>query len=166
MDTLPPLPSRAPIWRRRVLALAALISLAGCSSQGDFGEVRPSLVRNDMHNWLSLDAIAGKPTWPSDFELTDDERALRDVSYPLIEPPYDRQQWYSAAGEYGIIGSSHRAVFDRTTYFTRMITSRVRSSSSRYAHMTDDISNDIIRLPQFYETADACSTSTASAKKA
>jgi hypothetical protein len=28
----------------------------------------------------------------SKFDLTDDERALRDLGYPLIEAPYDRQR--------------------------------------------------------------------------
>ena len=34
--------------------------------------------------------------------MTDDERLLRDLAYPLIEPPYDRQRWYSFLNEYGI----------------------------------------------------------------
>ena len=37
-----------------------------------------------------------------EFPLTDEERQLRDLAYPLIEPPYDRQRWYSVLGEYGV----------------------------------------------------------------
>ncbi|MSP33134.1 MAG: hypothetical protein EXR03_10015 [Pseudolabrys sp.] len=54
--------------------------LAGCAN-GDFGEVRPTLVRDNVHDWLSLDAIAGRPALPSGFELTDDERQFRDLAY-------------------------------------------------------------------------------------
>ena len=121
---MPPPPlMRASNWRSSVFVLAGLALLAGCTN-GDFGEVNRTLVRDDIHDWLSLDAIAGKPTSPSSFELTDDERALRDLGYPLIEPAYDRHQWYSAAGEYGVIGADHRGPADRTAYATRLFGDR------------------------------------------
>ena len=146
-------PMRGTDWRRHLLALVALTLLTGCATQGDFGEVQPSLVRDDVHDWLSLDAIAGRPAWPSSFNLTDDERALRDLAYPLIEAPYNRQKWHSVAGEYGVTGSDHRAGFDRTAYATHLLADRYRSPSARYAQLTDDIRNDTARLPQFFETA-------------
>jgi len=139
--------------RRHILLLTACAVLAGCSTQGDFGEVNPSLVREDIHDWLSLDAIAGRPTWPSSFELTDDERQLRDLAYPLIEAPYNRKKWHSVAGEYGVTGADHRTVFDRTAYASHLLGDRYRSPSARYAQLIDDARNDTTRLPQFYETA-------------
>jgi hypothetical protein len=144
---------QAPFWRRSIPAFAALYLLAGCASNGDFNEVQPYLVRDDVHDFVGVDAIAGRPTFPSHFELTDDERALRDLAFPLIEPPYDRHQWYSILDEYGVIGADHRTGFDRTAYTTRLFTERHRSPSSRYAKLTDDIRNDIDRMPQFFETA-------------
>ncbi|MSO67950.1 MAG: hypothetical protein EXQ82_09115 [Pseudolabrys sp.] len=75
-----PLPPRVPIWHRHLAALAMVALLAGCAN-GDFGEVRPTLVRDNVHDWLSLDAIAGRPALPSGFELTDDERQFRDLAY-------------------------------------------------------------------------------------
>jgi hypothetical protein len=134
------------------MVVATLLVLPGCAN-GDFGEIRPSLVRDDIHDWVALDAIAGKPTLPSQFELTDDERQLRDLAYPLIEPAYDRQQPNSILGEYGVIGADHRAVFDRTAYATRLQSSRYRSPAARYAQLIDDIRNDSTRMPQFFETA-------------
>lgn len=132
---------------------AAAVLVAGCTPNYDFKEVRPELVRDDIHDWLSNDAIAGKPTFQSTFELTDDERQLRDLAYPLIEPPYDRQKWYSVLGEYGVIGSDHRGVFDRTAYATHLFADRYRSPSARYARLIEDARNDITRMPQFFETA-------------
>jgi hypothetical protein len=146
------LKTRAAQWGRRVFALAGLGLLAGCANS-DFGEVHPTLVRDDIHDWVALDAIAGKPTSPSTFELTDDERQLRDLAYPLIEPAYDRHQWYAVAGEYGAIGSDHRTVFDRTAYANHLFGDRYRSPSARYARLIDDVRNDSTRLPQFFETA-------------
>src|ERR1041385_287919 len=124
----PPLPG----WRGCVFALLAMLPLAGCAANGDFNELRPSLVRDDQHDWLSYDAIAGKHTFASSFEMTDDERQLRDLAYPLIEPPYDRQKWYSVLGEDGLIGSDHRAGFDRSAYASQLFGDRYRSPSARY----------------------------------
>jgi hypothetical protein len=130
----------------------ALLLLGGCAN-GDFGEVRPFLVRDDIHDWVGPAAIAGTNASPSSFELTDDERQLRDLAYPLIEPPYDRQQWYSVAGEYGLIARDRSHAFDRTAYASRLFGDRYRSPSARYSHLIDDIRNDTTRLPQFFETA-------------
>src|SRR4051812_49095608 len=147
-----PQPMQAPHWRRRAFAFAAFLLLAGCAN-GDLREVRSLLVRDDVHDWLDYDAVAGQNTSPSNFTLTDDERALRDLAYPLIEQPYDRQQWYSVAGEYGVIGGNHRGPFDRTAYATHLFGDRYRSPSAQYAKMTEDIRNDITRLPAFFEAA-------------
>ena len=93
-------------------ALAALVALCtggmlgGCANS-DFGEVNQTLVTNGIHDWIGRGAPPPKAE-PSKFEYTDDERALRDNAYPLIEPPYDRQQWYSVAGEYGMAAADLR----------------------------------------------------------
>jgi hypothetical protein len=133
--------------RRRGFVLAAFVLLAGCSN-GDFGEVRPMLVRDDVHDWLGSAAAA--PNLPSSFELTDDERKLRDLAFPLIEPPYERQQPYAVALEYGAAGT---AGVSQTSYANYLLGSRFRSPSARYAQLNDDIRNDTTRLPQFFETA-------------
>ena len=146
-------PPRRPGWRRRIVALAAFSLLAGCGTQGDFGEVNPSLVRDDTHDWLGREAGVAPPTWLSSSFLTDDERQLRDLAYPLIEAPYNRQQWYSVAAEYGAIGSDRRRGIDRTAYANHLISKRFRSASARYAQLIEDTRNDTTRLPQFFETA-------------
>ena len=146
-NSLPP-PTQALIWRRRVFAFAVLSLLSGCANR-DFGEVRPILVREDIHDWVGSYASANPA---SDFELTDAERQLRDLGYPLIEAPYDRQQWYSVAGEYGVI-RPNRTSFDRATYANRLLSTPDRSPSARYAQLSDDIRNDTTRMPQFFDTA-------------
>jgi hypothetical protein len=149
MRNPPPL-TQAFIWRRRVMAFAVLSLLGGCgTTNGDFGEVQPYLVSDGIHDWVGPYATG---SLPSMFELTDDERALRDLGYPLIEAPYDRQRWYSVAGEYGVI-KPDRATFDRTTYASRLLAWDVSSPAARYAQLDDDIRNDLTRMPQFFETA-------------
>lgn len=139
-------------WRSRgvrAATFAALVLLTGCAN-GDFGEVKPSLVRDDIHDWIGPNAFAG-PASP--FQLTDDERALRDLSYPLLEQPYNRQRWNSIAGEYGLIGYGNGAVYSPADYSNHLLSGETRSPTSRYARLIDDIRNDSTRLPQFFETA-------------
>jgi hypothetical protein len=146
---LPPL-SQALIWRQRILAFAVLSLLGGCGTpNGDFGEVQPYLVGDQVHDWVGPYATGSVA---SSFDLTDDERTLRDLSYPLIEAPYERQQWYAVAAEYGGIKPDRRTV-ERTLYAKGLLSSEFRSPTARYAQLTDDIRNDIARMPQFFETA-------------
>lgn len=106
-----------------------------------------------MHDWISRVAYAGEKGGPSDFPLTEDECALRDLAYPLIEWPYDRHKFYSIAGEYGFIGANHHTGFDISAYTAHLLSDEHRTAASRYGVLIDDIRNDTTRLPQFFETA-------------
>lgn len=72
------------------------------------------------------------------------------VLIPLIEPPYDCQQWYSVAGEYGLIKFD---LADHRKYFDRLMEECHRSPSAVYARLIDEIRNDTTRLSQFFESA-------------
>jgi hypothetical protein len=85
-------------------------------------------------------------------QLTDEERMLRDLAYPLIEPPYDRQTWYSALGEFGV-GARPWPYPDRAAYASRLFTTAYRSQTARYNRLIEDIRNDVIRLDPFFGTA-------------
>ena len=125
---------------------------AGCAS-GDFGRVRPSLVKDDMHAWVGTEAPGRQGRPPSKFPLTDAERQLRDLAYPLIEPPYDRQRWYSVLAEYGMNGNSEPPYADRAAYATRLLSTPVRSQYARYAKLSEDIRNDVLRVDPFFAVA-------------
>lgn len=141
-----------PLSCRHIFILAALSLLAGCAN-GDFGEVHPTLVSDHIHDWVGFDAGHGKAVAPSTFDLSDDERTLRDLAFPLIEPPYDRQRWYSVANEYGFLHRSSRELSNPSAYFSHLMTADDRSPPARYAQLVDDVRNDMTRLPQFFETA-------------
>ena len=147
MRNSPP-PALKKVWRQ-ALALIIVTFLAGCANH-DFGEVNPVLVTDGIHDWIGRDSGGPKRIPPSRFEYTDDERALRDLAYALIEPPYDRQQWYSVAGEYGLYRANSA---DYRRYSERLESMWRRSPSSRYSQLIDDIRNDITRMSQFFETA-------------
>lgn len=146
-----PRPRVGSVWRH-VLVLAGAALLAGCA-MGDFDEIRPDLVTDGIHDWVGRAAAVDKHTAPSTFDLTDDERKLRDLAYPLIEPPYDRQKWYSIAGEYGLRNTYKDAAADRAAYFKHLMSPNFSSPSSRYAKLLEDVRNDETRLPAFFATA-------------
>ncbi len=133
------------------LALLGLLVLAGCTSIGDFGRLQPDLVSDDIHDWVGKDAAlhAGAPV--STDNLTDDERMLRDLAFPLIEPPYDRQRWNAVVYEYGIDRSFRRELWveDPTAYYRHLQADLHRSTAGRYSQLMDDIRNDIVRIGPF-----------------
>lgn len=125
------------------------LPILGCMS-GDFGRLRQSLVTDDIHSWLGAEAIRGRHEIPSKFPLTDDERSLRDLAYPLIAPPYDRPRWDSVLDEYGVSQRfSPISGFDVSAYAATLFAEPRRSVSSIYASLIDDIRNDQLRLSPF-----------------
>lgn len=143
--------------RASVLPIAVLlgVALAGCSSIGDFGRLKPSLVNDDIHDWVGQEAAARAGAPISAAHLTDDERALRDLAFPLIEPPYDRQRWNAVVYEYGLDHKFRRELWidDPTVYYAHLQSAYVRSSAVRYSRLSDDIRNDIVGIDPFFAIA-------------
>ena len=138
-----------------VLTLLLLsLTLAGCSG-GDFGRSRQDLRNDDMHGWVGAEATGSVGLHASQFQLTDNERLLRDLAYPLIEPPHSRPAWKSVFGDYKAIASPWRQApaFDRTAYGRQLIDEPHRSDSSRYSQLVDDVRDDITRFEPFFAAA-------------
>jgi hypothetical protein len=147
--------TRFPI---RYFAPALLLlagGMLGACSGGDFGRTREDFRNDDMHRWIGLEATSSVGLRPSQYQLTDDERQLRDLAYPLIEPPHSRPAWKSVFGDYQPIASPWRQapVFDRTAYGRALIDEPHRSHSSRYAQLIEDVRGDITRFELFYGNA-------------
>ncbi len=143
--------------RHSLPALALVLAgtvLAGCSG-GDFGRTRQDFLNDDMHRWIGGEVTGSVGLKASQFQLTDNERQLRDLAYPLIEPPHSRPAWRSVFGEYAALPSPWRqqVVFDRTAYGKTLIDEPHRSYSSRYAQLMDDVRDDITRFEPFFAAA-------------
>src|SRR6202051_4298874 len=137
-----------------VLLVLAGLTLGACSG-GDFGRTRTDLLNDDMHRWMGTEATSSVALKPSQFQLTDGERQLRDVAYPLIAPPQSRPAWRSGFGEFQPIASPWRqaVVFDRTAYGRALIDEPHRSHSSRYANLIDDVRDDAPGSERFFASA-------------
>jgi hypothetical protein len=129
-------------------------ALGGCSG-GDFGRTRQDFLNDDMHRWIGGEVTSSVGLRASQFQLTDSERLLRDLAYPLIEPPHSRPAWRSVFGEYRPLPSPWRqeVAFDRTAYGRMLIDEPHRSHTSRYAQLTDDVRDDISRFEPFFAAA-------------
>jgi len=151
-----PIRTRRPS-RRSSPALALLLAsaaLGGCSG-GDFGRTRQDFLNDDMHRWIGGEVTSSVGLRASQFQLTDNERQLRDLAYPLIEPPHSRPAWRSVFGDYAALPSPWRqqVVFDRTAYGRSLIDEPHRSHSSRYAQLMEDVRDDITRFEPFFAAA-------------
>lgn len=144
------------IRRARPALVVFLIgaALGGCSG-GDFGRTRQDMRSDDMHRWLGAEVTGSVGVKASQFQLTEYERQLRDLAYPIIEPPLSRPAWKSVWGDYKPLPSPWRqvVVFDRTAYGRNLIDEPHRSHTSRYAVLIDDVRNDITRFEPFYASA-------------
>jgi hypothetical protein len=145
-------PKMRPTRYWLVPALAGATLLGGCALNGDFGRVRSDLVTDDMHAWVGREAVGSIGGRPSEFRLTDNERRLRDLAYPLIQPPYDRNRWDSVLAEYGI-EDPQAAPFDLSAYWTHLDVAHRRSEVSSYAQIVADARNDVVRIEPFFATA-------------
>ncbi|WP_456717102.1 hypothetical protein [Bradyrhizobium sp. USDA 4353] len=143
--------------RRAAPAVALILcsGLLGACSGGDFGRTRADMRNDDMHKWIGAEATASVGVAPSQFQLTDNERQLRDLAYPLIEPPHSRPAWKAVFGDYQPSASPWRqkVVFDRTAYGRALIDEPHRSHASRYAQLTDDVRDDLTRFEPFFASA-------------
>jgi hypothetical protein len=136
-------------------ALLALLILPACSSTADFGRLNPVLVTDDIHAWVGEEAAASTGAPISGNNLTEDERTLRDLAFPLIEPPYDRLRWDAVVYEYGTKRWFQRKLwaFDPTAYYRHLQGALLRTTAARYNQLIDDIRNDIVRVEPFFMTA-------------
>jgi hypothetical protein len=139
---------------RRSRAIGALVTLnvvSGCGLYGDFDRMRPSLVHEDVHAWMGA-AARGPNSKLSSHQLTDDERLLRDLAYPLIEPPYDRNKFDSVLGELGFLHGPGTYP-DRAAYAGQLFATPYRSQTARYNRLIEDVRNDAVRLDPFFRAA-------------
>jgi len=136
------------------VAILALL-LPGCSSIGDFGRLQQPVVTDNIHAWVGQEAAvhAGAPI--SLDSLTEDERTLRDLAFPLIEPPYDRVRWDAVLYEYGQKREFQRELWtvDPSAYYRHLLAANYRSTAGRYNKLIDDMRNDTVRIGPFFDMA-------------
>jgi hypothetical protein len=132
-----------------------LLALPGCSSLGDLGYVQQPAVADNIHAWVGQEAAARAGAPISLANLTEDERTLRDLAFPLIEPAYDRDRWDAVVYEYGQKREFQRSlgIVDPSAYYRELLAADYRSTAGRYNRLNDDIRNDVVRIGPFFYIA-------------
>jgi hypothetical protein len=146
---------RVPVSSSGLALVLLSLALGGCAG-GDFGRTREDFRNDDMHRWIGGEVTGSVGLRPSQFQLTDYERQLRDLAYPLIEPPHSRPAWKSVFGDYKPLVSPWRQgapAFDRSAYGRMLIDEPHRSDASRYSQLIDDVRDDITRFEPFFAAA-------------
>jgi hypothetical protein len=147
------------VGRRRETKLAFVLvllpALAGCTSIGDFGRLDRAFVADDVHDWVGHEAAAHAGAAVSSDNLTEDERTLRNLAFPLIVPPYGRQRWDAILYEYGVKREFQNSLWivDPTAYYRALLSADFRSTAGRYNRLIDDIRNDAVRIGPFFDIA-------------
>jgi hypothetical protein len=140
-------------WRLRAFAAVAVLnSLPGCGLNGDLGRARPSQAQELLQDWIETSAVRRSGNTPGQVQLTDDERLLRDLAYPLLEPPYERDQFYNIIAEIGFVTRSQKYP-DRKAYSSHLFETPYRSQTARYNKLIEDIRNDVVHLDPFFRAA-------------
>lgn len=138
----------------RVAAASALLILAGCAQEGDFGRPAPSA-------WNSLVATtgtlaAGEREEPaSRFALTDDEATLRDRAWRFLMPAAGRDAFTSVLANLTrtrVLPPTWRPS-DAADYQDTLMAEAFRSPVSRYRRLSEDIIADGRLIPLFAATA-------------
>jgi hypothetical protein len=139
----------------RSLAVLPLLMLSCCTSIGNLGLVDQPAVADNIHGWVGREAAARAGGPISFSNLTEDERTLRDLAFPLIEAPYDRRRWDAVIFEYGQTREYRRSlwVVDPEDYYAHLQAANYRSTAGRYYRLNDDVRDDVVRIPPFFDMA-------------
>ena len=132
------------------LILAAIlltVMLLGCSRSGDFGREKADAASG---RFADADPLATGGVAQSSFPPTDDERELRALAAGLLAPSFSAGRPALAGG--GIDSPFPVAVplYDGASYEAYLLAGPASSTASRYARLTDDIRNDLVRLDPFF----------------
>lgn len=124
-----------------LLFLTGLLLVAGCSRSGDFG-------RNGTPRELStVDPAVTGGISVSSFNLTDDERHLRDLARGLIAGPNQPSRaLFVVSPPLNGAAAAERYVHD-------LVNGPYRSVVARYSRLIDDTRNDMLRLEPFFLVA-------------
>ncbi len=145
-----------PFRRPARLALILALGLAACGRPtGDFGRARPSALHDDLLPAAGA-AIArryGEPV--SAFNLTDDERELRDRAWTFVRPPHAGDWWMATEveGQRTRVSPVADPGFDPARYYDHLRSDPFRSSEARWSRVMEDITADALLVPPFCDVA-------------
>lgn len=137
---------RAPI----LAAVAAALLLSGCARPvGDFGRAAPDALHDSLMPALGKLRSTSIKQPASSFNLTDQERAMRDRVWRYFVSPHAFDWFGDIAVEMSRTGvlTPSRKPLKTNTYYAWLRGTNYASSTVRYTRLADDVQADIDMLP-------------------
>lgn len=141
---------------RRAACAAAVVALAACGRPtGDFGRARPSVIHDDLMPAAGAVLARSREEPVSGFNLTDDERELRDRAFAFVRSPHLGDWWLDTLVE----GQRTRILpvidpdFDTGRYYAYLRADPYRSSDARWSKVIEDVTGDAMLVPPFCAVA-------------
>lgn len=136
---------------RAGLSLAIALSLSACAETGDFGRPRPSLWNDAVLPATGSLAAHLRDEPVSFFDLTDDERELRQRAWRFLTPAHERAWFDRALAELvrtRVLPATLRPA-DPAAYHDALTSQAARSPVSRYRRLGEDVAADRALLAPF-----------------
>ncbi|WP_181708756.1 hypothetical protein [Chthonobacter rhizosphaerae] len=142
---------------RLAALLMAALALSSCGRPtGDFGRARPSVLHDEVLPAVartSAEYIEGRTI--AGFDLTEDEKALRDRAWAFVRPPHVGDWWLDTLVEGQRVGLLPvlDPGFDPGRYHAFLRTDPYRSTDARWNKVISDIQGDALLVPPFCAVA-------------
>lgn len=136
-----------------MLALASVLSTPVLSA--DFGRGESRLLDRKVLPLVGSFAARFRQEPVSHFNLTDDEKLLRQQAQHLISPPHARDWFHQVASRvqrYRMVGSIDKHL-STDAYYAFLRSDSFRSSAGRYNRVSADIAADAALLHPFFNRA-------------
>ncbi len=137
-------------------ACFAAATLAACQRPtGDFGRPAPSVIHDRLMPQMGSELAVARGEPMSRFNLTDDERELRDRGWTLIRPPAS-EDWIEGTRTELIrtrILPETANKLDPDRYYSYLRSDKYRSSEVRYDKVAADARADAELVPPFCKVA-------------
>ncbi|WP_350333372.1 hypothetical protein [Coralliovum pocilloporae] len=152
-----PKANSAAVTRSTALILLLAFTLAGCGRPtGDLGRARASVWHDEVLPEAGrLVSAYGREELTSDFNLTNDEQELRDLSWSIIRPPH-AADWISAS----VVEAQRTRItpeldhkLDPRSYYHFLRSEKFRSSDARYDRLIEDVTADQHSVVAFFPKA-------------
>lgn len=139
-------------WKLLLASALVVAAAGGCTRpEGDFGRARPNMINDTIMPQAGRILAAQRDEPVSIFNMTDDERLLRDRSWALIRPPHSAD-WLSGTAtelQRTRISAEIDRKLDPGAYYALLSSDEYRSSETRYDRVIADAEADAALLPPF-----------------
>jgi hypothetical protein len=138
-------------------AIVVALLAAGCGPRptGDFNRARPTYTHDVIMPSIGHNRAIRRRESVSDFNLTDDERQLRDRGWTFVRAPQLGDWWQDSMVEQQRtrMGPIVDPSFDPRRYYEWLRAEPFRSSEARWSRVIEDAQGDTMLIPPFCEVA-------------